>query len=63
MTIPFACVLVAFLLIYIPRLFVAAAQARQPEGFDNKNPRDQQSKLFNFWSPLSLPALARVLGR
>jgi uncharacterized MAPEG superfamily protein len=45
MTIPFICVGVAFLLIYFPRLFVIAAQARQPEGYDNRNPRDQQARL------------------
>jgi uncharacterized MAPEG superfamily protein len=45
MTIPFICVLAAFVLIYIPRGFVAAAQAKEPEGFDNRNPRAQQAKL------------------
>lgn len=45
MSTPFLCVFLAYLLIYAPRLVVAAAQARQPEGFDNQHPRDQQSRL------------------
>lgn len=45
MTTPFICVLVAFVLIYVPRFFVAAAQAKLPEGFDNRHPRAQQAKL------------------
>jgi len=45
MTTPFLCVFLAFLLIYLPRLFVLVAQARQPEGFDNRHPRDQQARL------------------
>jgi uncharacterized MAPEG superfamily protein len=45
MTIPFYCVLAAFLLIYVPRFFVAAEQGKQPEGYDNVNPRDQQARL------------------
>lgn len=45
MTIPFICVLIAFVLIYVPRVFVATAQAKQPEGLDNRNPRAQQAKL------------------
>jgi uncharacterized MAPEG superfamily protein len=43
--VPFAAMLAAVLLIYIPRLFVARGQAQQPEGFDNANPRVQQAKL------------------
>lgn len=45
MTTPFICVLAAFVLIYVPRFFVASAQAKLPEGFDNRNPRAQQAKL------------------
>ena len=45
MTTPLVCVFVAFLLIYLPRIIVAAAQGKQPEGFDNKHPRDQQARL------------------
>jgi uncharacterized MAPEG superfamily protein len=43
--VPYAALLVAVILIYIPRLFVARGQARQPEGFDNAHPRLQQAKL------------------
>jgi uncharacterized MAPEG superfamily protein len=45
MTIPFVCVFVAAVLIYVPRFFVLAAQARMPEGVDNKDPRGQQARL------------------
>lgn len=45
MSIPFICVLIAFILIYVPRVFVAAAQTKEPEGLDNRNPRAQQAKL------------------
>lgn len=45
MTVPFWCVVATFLLIYAPRLVVAHAQARQPEGLDNKDPREQQARL------------------
>lgn len=45
MNIPFLCVGIAFLLIYLPRVFVARAQARRPEGYDNVNPRAQQAQL------------------
>lgn len=43
--IPYAALLVALLLIYVPRVFVARGQASQPEGYDNNNPRAQQTKL------------------
>src|SRR5262252_7098718 len=45
MTTPFLCVFLAFVLIYLPRVFVFIAQARQPEGFDTRHPRDQQARL------------------
>lgn len=45
MTIPFYCIGVAFLLIYLPRMMVIQAQARRPEGLDNQNPREQQKLL------------------
>lgn len=45
MTTPFLCVMIAYLVVYLPRLPVAVAQARQPEGYDNKHPRQQQSRL------------------
>jgi uncharacterized MAPEG superfamily protein len=45
MTVPFACVGIAVLLIYFPRLFVWRAQSLAAGGYDNKHPRDQQAKL------------------
>lgn len=43
MDVPILCVAAAFLLVYVPRLFVAAGQVKA--GYDNRNPRDQQAKL------------------
>jgi uncharacterized MAPEG superfamily protein len=37
--------LAAFLLIFVPRMVVARAQARVPGGYDNAMPREQQAKL------------------
>ena len=45
MTTPLWCIGVAWLLIFVPRPIVAAGQARQPEGYDNRDPRDQQARL------------------
>ena len=45
MTIPFFCVFLAFLLNIISKGPVAVAMAKQPEGYNNKNPRDQQAAL------------------
>lgn len=45
MTTPFICVLIAFVVIYLPKLPLSVAMARQPEGYDNKHPRKQQSQL------------------
>ena len=39
------CILIAFALIYVPRLFVARAQMQAKEGYDNRHPRDQQARL------------------
>jgi uncharacterized MAPEG superfamily protein len=45
MTTPFVCVLIAYLLVYVPKLPLSVAMARQPGGYDNKDPRAQQAKL------------------
>jgi uncharacterized MAPEG superfamily protein len=45
MTTPFLCIALALGLIYAPRIMVAVAQSRMPEGFDNRHPRDQQARL------------------
>lgn len=44
-TLPYACLLAAFALIYVPRIFVARAQAQDPAGYDNSHPRAQQARL------------------
>jgi uncharacterized MAPEG superfamily protein len=43
--VPLACLPIAFVLVYLPKLPLSAAMAKQPEGYDNKSPRDQQAKL------------------
>jgi uncharacterized MAPEG superfamily protein len=48
MTTPFICVLIAFILIYVPKVPLSLAMARRPGGYDNKHPRQQQSELTGF---------------
>jgi uncharacterized MAPEG superfamily protein len=48
MTTPFACVFVAFLLIWIPRVAVVVAIRRSGLAYDNKHPRKQQATLEGF---------------
>jgi uncharacterized MAPEG superfamily protein len=43
--VPYLALLIAVALIYIPRIFVAHGQSKQPEGYDNAHPRAQQAKL------------------
>lgn len=45
MTIPFFCVAIAFALIFLTKAPVAVAMGKQPRGYDNNNPRDQQASL------------------
>jgi uncharacterized MAPEG superfamily protein len=45
MTTPFVCILLAWVLAYAPKLASSVAMARQPGGYDNKQPRGQQSRL------------------
>jgi len=45
MTTTFLCILIAFLLTMASKAPVALAMAREPGGYDNKTPRDQQSGL------------------
>jgi uncharacterized MAPEG superfamily protein len=44
-SIPYVSLLLAVILIYVPRGVVAREQARQPEGYDNATPRLQYTKL------------------
>ena len=45
MSTPLACIPVAFFLVYLPKIPLSIAMGKQPEGYDNKNPRDQQARL------------------
>jgi uncharacterized MAPEG superfamily protein len=43
---PLACVALAFVFVFFPtRILVMREQAKDPEGFDNKDPRDQHTRL------------------
>jgi uncharacterized MAPEG superfamily protein len=44
-TLPFACVFIAFLLIYLPKAPLSVAMAKEGKGYDNANPRAQQERL------------------
>jgi uncharacterized MAPEG superfamily protein len=44
-SIPLLCLPIAYGLVFVPKLPLSVAMARLPEGYDNKNPRDQQAKL------------------
>lgn len=44
-SIPLICLPIAYALIYVPKVPLSVAMARQPEGYDNRHPRDQQAKL------------------
>jgi uncharacterized MAPEG superfamily protein len=44
-SIPLICLPIGFLLVFAPKLPLSIAMARQPEGYDNMHPRDQQAKL------------------
>jgi uncharacterized MAPEG superfamily protein len=44
-TIPMLCLPIGFALVYLPKIPLSMAMARQPEGYDNASPRDQQAKL------------------
>jgi len=45
MTVPFVCVFIAFLMIYLAKIPVGIAMNRLPGGYDNHLPRDQQAQL------------------
>lgn len=45
MTIPFWCVLIAYVLIFVPRAAVVKAIVDMGEGYDNNDPAQQKAKL------------------
>ncbi|AYC33328.1 MAPEG family protein [Pseudomonas cavernae] len=48
MSIPFWCVLIAALLIYVAKIPVAKAMKAEGRGYDNHHPRAQQARLTGF---------------
>lgn len=55
MSVPFLCILAAFLVVLASKIPVAVAMARQPGGYDNHHPRDQQAVLQG-WGRRALAA-------
>lgn len=55
MNIPFLCVFLAFVMNYLTKIPVAMAMAKQPSGYDNHQPREQQAKLTG-WGKRALGA-------
>ena len=45
MNVPFLCVALAFILLYLTKIPVAVAMGRSKGGYDNRHPRDQQAAL------------------
>lgn len=74
---PYLTLVLAFALIYVPRMFVLRAQAKEPGGLDNAHPRAQQAKLtglgaraqgahmngFESFAPFAAGVLACELAR
>lgn len=54
-TLPFFCVLAAFLLAYLPKIPLSMAMAKAPGGYDNREPRTQQQALTG-WGRRALAA-------
>jgi uncharacterized MAPEG superfamily protein len=44
-TIPLICIPIALFLVYAPKIPASVAMGKRPEGYDNRNPREQQAKL------------------
>jgi uncharacterized MAPEG superfamily protein len=44
-TIPIVCIVVAYLLVYVPHFIAGRARFQLPGGFDNRHPRDQVARL------------------
>ena len=40
MNIPLLCLPIAYALVFAPKVPLSMAMAKQPEGYDNKTPRD-----------------------
>jgi uncharacterized MAPEG superfamily protein len=43
--VPLLCLPIGFALVFLPKIPLSMAMAREPEGYDNATPRDQQAKL------------------
>jgi uncharacterized MAPEG superfamily protein len=56
-SIPMICLPIGLALVYAPKITLSMAMAREPEGYNNKNPRDQQAKLSG-WGRRSAAAHA-----
>jgi uncharacterized MAPEG superfamily protein len=43
--VPISCIVVAYLLVYLPHFIAGSQRFKLPGGFDNKNPREQTARL------------------
>jgi uncharacterized MAPEG superfamily protein len=73
---PFIYLFIALSLVFLPRMVVAREMAKQPEGYDNAQPREQQAKLqglgkrahsahmngFEAFAPFAAGLLAAMVG-
>jgi uncharacterized MAPEG superfamily protein len=55
MTYPFYCLLAAIAILYLSKIPLALAMAKESKGYDNRHPRDQQSRLSG-WGGRALGA-------
>lgn len=55
MNTPFFCVFLAFIMNYLTKLPVGMAMAKAPQGYNNREPRDQQASLTG-WGKRALGA-------
>jgi len=44
-SIPLVCLPIALVLVYAPKVPMAVAMSKEPSGYDNRQPREQQSRL------------------
>jgi uncharacterized MAPEG superfamily protein len=77
MTLPLACIGIAFVLVYLPKMVSSIAMSKMPGGYDNKEPRAQQAKLagwgarahaahlngFEAFAPFAAAVLVAVVAR
>lgn len=54
-SVPLVCLPIALALVYVPKIPLSLAMAREGKGYDNRTPRDQQARLVG-WGKRALAA-------